>query len=169
MISNEDFHDDSVLTNVAYIFSSFGAWGNPLALSIMLVFSTILAVASSLFHATMMRWTENFDIASTIIYLSCIAAIVVSSWTNLGYLIIPAAILFYVANLERIKRIYHVVGWIVAIIIMLTFQIGWLTILPATFVSIAGYLQRTSEINSWGHSLWHIFGSIAAFLTLMLI
>jgi uncharacterized membrane protein len=135
----------------------------------MLIFSTILAVASSLFHVTMTRWSQNFDIGSTIIYLSCIAAIVVSRWTNLGYLIIPAAILFYVANLENIERIYHVVGWIVAIIIMLIFQIGWLTIIPTTFVGIAGYLQRTSEINSWGHSLWHLFGSIAAFLTLILI
>lgn len=168
-IDNEDFHDESVLTNISYILSSFGAWGNPIALSVMLVFSTILAISSSLFHVRMTKWTQNFDIGATLIYLSCVAAIVVSSWTALGYLIIPFAIIYYIENLERIERIYHVVGWILGIMIMLPFQIGWWTIIPVLFVAVAGYLQRTTELNSWGHSFWHVLGAAAAFSVLYLI
>jgi len=160
-----DWNDDVVWSNAAYPLAALGAWGSPLAVFVVAVTGTLLAIGSGAYHAAYNDDTRKLDTVSMMGYLSSVSGSLLYPW--LGVVIAPIAYAFY-WTVETDSQI-HVPAWAICALSIVTVKAGWWALVPLALFASAGTLQLTTGTGSAWHSLWHVLGAAAAGAALYLI
>jgi hypothetical protein len=160
-----DWDDDVVWSNAAYPLAALGAWGASLALFVVAVTGTLLAIGSSAYHAVYNDDTRRLDTVSMMGYLASVTGSLLYPW--LGAVLAPIAYAVY-WTVETDSQI-HVPVWSAVALSVVAVKAGWWALVPLVLFVSAGTLQITTNSDSWAHSLWHVLGAAAAGVALYLV
>jgi len=160
-----DWNDDVVWSNAAYPLAALGAWGSPLAIFVVAVTGTLLAIGRSAYHAVYNDDTRRLDTVSMMGYLASVTGSLLYPW--LGAVLAPIAYAVY-WTVETDSQI-HVPVWSAVALSVVAVKAGWWALVPLVLFVSAGTLQITTNSDSWAHSLWHVLGAAAAGVALYLV
>jgi hypothetical protein len=160
-----DTDDDTVWTNAFYLLPTLPATllGVPQATVVGLA-SAFLAWRSARYHTTYERPEQGGDVSAVLTYLVAIGAALASTWSPWA-LLVPVA----VAPLHE-RFVWHIDSfvatplYIVACLAVLVPQVGIIETIPAAGLAALAGLSHLSGSGprGWRHSLWHLFGALAA-------
>jgi len=160
-----DWNDDVVWSNAAYPLAALGSWGSPLAIFVVAVTGTLLAIGSSAYHAAYNDDTRRLDTVGMMGYLASVTGCLVMPWK--GAVLAALAYPFYWWT-ETDSQIQVPFLAMVALCIV-AYHAGWWALVPLALFASAGTLQLTTDSDSWLHSLWHVAGALAAGTALYLV
>jgi len=160
-----DHDDDTVWTNALYLLPTLPAMFLGASQAIVVaVASGFLAWRSARYHTTYKRPEQGGDVSAVLTYLVAIGAALASTWTPWALLAPIAAAPIHERYVWEIDSFVATPIYIVVALVILGLQVGVVAAIPsAGFAALAGLSHLSGDgPRGWAHSLWHIFGALAA-------
>ena len=156
-----DARDDVVYSNLAYILPALFA-PTYAAQVILSLTGAALVGGSAVYHATYTREGQSLDVSTMMTYVAALACAVAAQWTVWAWALLPVAAIGYWVYPWRINSYVHVPLWSLAVLVVLTVQVGWWAVLPAAPALAGGAIKIYDPgPDTLLHSLWHVLGGLA--------